>query len=223
MIRVNLLPQKRGARSGGTGLNISFSVGGGGATWLLVVLGVVLLECVGLWLFQNSKEAELKTQQDKNQKIQGEISDIQTLVANHQQVKDALTVLRAREDAIAKLQAARTGPTAVLLELAQILTRDRGPTTDPDKLQQLRKENPLAVFNPGWDTRRLWLTSYAEGDRVVKIEGQARDAADVSEFAQRLKLSVYFYDVQMLPGKKDTDPTTKIDLASFALSMKVRY
>ena len=70
--------------------------------------------------------------------------------------------------------------------------------------------------------RRLWLTSYIESDRVVKIEGLARDGSDVSELAQRLKLSTYFYDVSLLPGKKESDKD-KLDLVDFALQMKVRY
>ena len=57
---------------------------------------------------------------------------------------------------------------------------------------------------------------------MVKIEGLARDASDVSELAQRLRLSVYFYDVQVLQGKKESD-RDKLDLAAFTLQLKVRY
>lgn len=220
MIRVNLLPQKKGGRSAA---GPTITTGGASQVWMLVVLGVLLLEGIGLFLFHQSKQSELAEQTKKNGELQGKINDIQTLVANHEEVKKQLSVLRAREDAIAKLQSARTGPTAVLLELAQILTRDKGPTADPDTLQQLKKVNPLAVYNPGWDARRLWLTSYVENERVVRIEGQARDASDVSELAQRLKLSVYFYDVVPLAGKKEIDKDSKLDLLNFAMQMKVRY
>ena len=65
--------------------------------------------------------------------------------------------------------------TAVMIELAQIVTTGKGPSADPDKLAKLRKDNPLAVYNPAWDARRLWLTSYLEGQRTVRIEGLARD------------------------------------------------
>ena len=126
-------------------------------------------------------------------------------------------------DAIAKLQSARTGPTAILLELAQILTPGKGPTADPDKIKALRKENPLAVYNPAWDSRRLSLTTYLESQRVVRIEGMARDGTDVYELAQRLKLSSYFYDVTLLPGKKEAESGTKLEVVNFALQLKVRY
>src|SRR4029079_18943797 len=110
-------------------------------------------------------------QNQKNNELSAKINDIKAVVGNHQEVKDALAVLRQREDAIAKLQAARSGPTAILLELSRVLTQGRGPTVDQDRLQQLKKDNPLAVFSPTWDTRRVWLTAYNEADRTVRLEG----------------------------------------------------
>lgn len=213
MIRVNLLPQKRGARG---------SAPAQSQRWLLAVLGVLVVEIVLLFGFHKSKLDTLQRQKDKNGQLEGKIKSIQALVANHEEIKKQLVVLRAREDAIAKLQSARSGPTAVLLELAQILTRDKGPTADPERLIKMRQENPLSVYNPGWDSRRLWLTSYVESDRVVKIDGLARDGSDVSELAQRLRLSVYFYDVTLLSGKKESD-ASKLEMINFALQMKVRY
>ena len=213
MIRVNLLPTKKGSRSGGEASQ----------KWLLLVLAAVLGEIVGLFFFHQSKLEELSAQNQKNAQVQSQIDEIRRLVANHEEIKKELALLRAREDAIIKLQAGRIGPTAALLELAQVLTSGKGPTADPDKLAQLRKENPLAVYNPGWDSRRLWMTSYIESERTVRVEGLARDGNDVYELAQRLKLSVYFYDVTLLSGKKETARDTKLELVTFALQMKVRY
>jgi type IV pilus assembly protein PilN len=214
VIRVNLLPQKRGARGAAPSAQSQL--------WLLAVLGVLVVEIILLFGFHKSKMDALQEQKNRNGQLEGKIKSIQALVANHEEIKKALVVLRAREDAIAKLQAARSGPTAVLLELAQILTRDRGPTADPERLIKMKQENPLSVYNPGWDSRRLWLTSYVESDRVVKIDGLARDGSDVSELAQRLRLSVYFYDVTLLTGKKEAD-VTRLEMINFALQMKVRY
>jgi type IV pilus assembly protein PilN len=214
VIRVNLLPQKRGARGAAPQQS---------QRWLLIVLGVLVLEVVGLFLLHQRKLEELDEQKSKNDRLQSQIADIRKLVANHEEIKKALVVLRAREDAIAKLQSARSGPTAVLLELAQLLTPGKGPTTDADRLAQLKKDNPNLVYMPGWDSRRLWLTSYIENDRTVRIEGLARDGNDVAELAQRLKLSSYFYDVTLLPGKKEPEQTAKIEVVNFALQLKVRY
>lgn len=214
MIRINLLPQKRAGRGATTEAS---------QTWLLGVVGVLLVQIVALWVFHSWKADELTLQNQKNNELNNKISDIKAIVANHQEVKDALAVLRKREDAIAKLQAARSGPTAILLELGRVLTQGRGPTVDADRLQALKKDNPLAVFSPTWDTRRVWITGYTEADRTVKLEGFARDGNDVSELAQRLRLSVYFYEVTILPGKKEQDKETKLELIKFALQMKVRY
>jgi type IV pilus assembly protein PilN len=213
VIRVNLLPHHGGKKPASQASQ----------RWLLVTLGAVIFEIIALFLFHQTKLEELEEQARKNAVLQSQIEDIRKLVANHEEIKKALAQLRAREDAIAKLQSARSGPTAVLLELAQLLTSGKGPTADPDKLAQLRKENPLAVYNPGWDSRRLWLTSYIESERTVRIEGLARDGTDVYELAQRLKLSSYFYDVQLLPGKKENEQKSKLELVSYALQLKVRY
>lgn len=226
MIRVNLQPQKKPAQRGKTIAMPTAPGGGGGGSsqmWLFVVLGVVLLEIVGLILFHRTKGKELDDQKAKNSQLQGQIANIQALVTQHQEVKKELELLRAREDAIAQLQAARTGPTAALLELSQLMTQGKGPTVDPDRLQQLRKENPLQVFNINWDSRRLWLTSYLERSRTVALEGFAQDSQDVSELAYRLKTSSYFYDVRLLPGKKGEKGKDGKDLVSFGIEMKVRY
>jgi type IV pilus assembly protein PilN len=214
VIRVNLLPQKRGARGAAPQQS---------QRWLLIVAGVLVLEVIALFLFYERKREELAEQKAKNARIQGQITDINKLVSNHEDIKKTLVLLRAREDAIAKLQAARSGPTAVLLELAQLLTPGKGPTTDPDRLATLRRENPNLVYFPGWDSRRLWLTSYLESDRTVRFEGLARDGNDVAELAQRLKLSSYFYDVTLLPGKKEPEKNAKLEVVNFALQLKVRY
>jgi type IV pilus assembly protein PilN len=214
VIRVNLLPQKRGVRGAAPQQS---------QRWLLIVAGVLVVEVVALFLFYEKKREELADQKAKNARIQGQITDINKLVSNHEDIKKSLALLRAREDAIAKLQSARSGPTAVLLELAQLLTPGKGPTTDPDRLATLRRENPNLVYFPGWDSRRLWLTSYVESERTVRFEGLARDGNDVAELAQRLKLSSYFYDVTLLPGKKEAEKNAKLEVVNFALQLKVRY
>jgi len=215
VIRVNLLPQRREA--------VRLVAVESGQSWMVVLVGVLLLELVLLVFFHKSKEDELQGENLHNQKVKAEIDEIQKQIANHDEIKAQLTELRDREAAIAKLQAARTGPTATLLELSRVLTPGRGPTTDRDRLQQLKRDNPGAVPNGSWDSRRLWLTSFQEADRAVKIGGQARDGEDVSEFLRRLTLSDFFYDVKLLPASKSVDSETKLELVKFELSAKVRY
>jgi type IV pilus assembly protein PilN len=212
VIRVNLLPSKRETRSGE-----------GSQAWLGVVLGVLFLEAVGLFVFHQSKLSELAAQRRKNQEITNQAAEIDRKVANHEVVKQELAALRKREEAIATLQAGRSGPTGVLLELAQVLTPGRGPTVDADRLAQLRRDDPTAVPNAAWDARRLWLASYKELEQTVTIDGFARDGEDVSELARRLALSRYFADVRLLPATKSIDPETKLDMRKFQLQARVRY
>lgn len=212
MIRINLLPQKRRAQRAE-----------GGQLWAVVVVLLVALEAVGFFIFHGAKKEELTRQRRENATLEEQIAQSKAAVKNHADVKAQLERLRAREDAISKLQSARTGPTAVLLELARLLTAGRGPSIDPDRLNQLRREDPLAVYNPNWDTRRLWLVKYIETQRQVRLEGFARDGEDVSELARRMGLSGYFGDVRLLPAKKVHSNEAGMDLVGFQLEAKARY
>lgn len=214
MVRINLLPQKREARRASSE---------GGQLWVLAVVGAVVLEIVALLFVHKGLEDDLARAKRDNAKITASIDEIKRTIANHDQIKAQLADLRAREDAIAKLQSARTGPTGTMLELSRVLTPGRGPTVDRDKLEQLKRDNPSAAPNPNWDPRRLWLTEYKELERAVRLTGLARDGEDVSEFLKRLNVSNYFFEVKLLPASKTIDPTSKLELVKFELSAKVRY
>jgi type IV pilus assembly protein PilN len=212
MIRINLIPQKRRAEQSE-----------GSQLWLAVVMVLMLAQVAALFVFHGFKGEELKDQQRKNAELTSQIDQSRNAVANHEEVKAKLAQLRAREEAIGKLQSARTGPTAVLLELARLLTPGRGPSVDPDRLSRLRRDDPLAVFNPSWDARRLWLVKFVEDHRKLRLEGFAQDGEDVSELARRMNLSSYFADVRLLPAIRQVDTVTKLEVVSFALEAKVNY
>jgi type IV pilus assembly protein PilN len=212
VIRVNLLPQKRRKPAAARG-----------DMWLIASLVLVALEVVACFVWYGAQQDELAQQQSKNGALEAQIKQIKDVSKNHEDIKKKLVVLREREDAIAKLQSARTGPTAMLLEVARLLTPGRGPSVDPGELTKLRRDNPGQDFNQNWDPRRLWLTRFVEADRTVRLEGMARDGEDVSELARRMNLSAYFRDVQLLPAKRETDKTSGLPVVSFKLEAKVRY
>jgi type IV pilus assembly protein PilN len=217
MVRINLLPDKRqaGRRAGGAE-PVQY--------WLFAVLGAAIAAVILCLFVQKVKEDELAQIVAENGRSQGQIDAIKKQISDHPAIKARLGELRDREDAIQKLQSARTGPTSTLLELSHMLTvGGRGPTTDRDKLEQMKRDNPTEVYNPNWDPRRLWIESYVESDRSVKMVGLARDGEDVSELERRLKLSDYFTDVRLRPGQKVTDGPTHQELFHFELSAKVRY
>jgi len=212
MIRVNLLPQKR--RKAG---------GGRGELWLVASLLAVALEIVGCLMLYGAKQEQLQQELDQNKALQAEISKIKDVSKNHEEIKRKVAQLREREEAISKLQTARTGPTAMLLEVARLLTPGRGPSVDPNQLSKIRRENPLQDYNPNWDPRRLWLTRFVEADRTVRLEGMARDGEDVSELARRMNLSSYFRDVQLLPARREAEQSSGLTMVAFKLEAKVRY
>lgn len=220
MIRINLLPQKKSARARGAA---GAEGGGESQIWLAFVLGAVVLEIIVLLFVFKTKQDQLSTVTRHNQELNKNIELIKAEIAQHAAIKAQLKELRDREEAIQKLQSARTGPTATMLELSRILTPGRGPTVDHDKLEQMKRDNPGAVPNSSWDSRRLWISGYKEQDRQVRLIGSARDGEDVSEFLRRLSLSDYFFDVRLLPANKGFDAATKIELVRFEMSAKVRY
>jgi type IV pilus assembly protein PilN len=213
VIRVNLLPQKRRVESQKEAKQL----------WLVAVMVAFLAEVAGLFVFHGFKNEELSDQQKKNSEIESQIEQSKQSVLNHPEVTKKLEDLRAREAAIGRLQTARSGPTAILLELTHILTPGRGPSVAPDKLSLLRRENPLAVYNANWDPRRLELKSFAESARKVKLEGTAQDGEDVSELARRLNLSDYFSNVVLLPGKQEKDTASGLPVIHFSLEAQVKY
>jgi type IV pilus assembly protein PilN len=187
------------------------------------VLGALFVEVVVLVVYHGLKADELRTQERKNAELSGQIDLSKKSVGKHAEVLEKLTQLRAREEAIAKLQSARSGPTAILLELSRILTPGRGPSIDPERLNQIRRDSPLSAFNPNWDTRRLWLLSFKEDKRRLRIDGLARDGEDISELARRMTLSDYFAGVRLLPARREIDALTKIELVRFSVEAEVKY
>jgi len=218
VIRVNLLPQKKRTERAVAAEPSSSQ------RWILVVLAFAIVLGAGFAWFHQTKVKELAAQNGVNAQLDGDIQNIRQLVLQHEQVKKDLVILKARDEAIQKLEKARTGPTAALLELSRLLTPGKGPTVDPDRYEAQRKNNPLQAINPGWDARRVWLTSFKEQGRVVEMQGLARDSTDISELAYRLKASSYFYDVKLLPGGKNSKGQTgDLQMVTFGMQMKVRY
>ncbi len=217
MIRVNLLPGKR-EKAGRSGVSVEPGQG-----WLGIVFGVVLLTVLALFLWHRALQSELTAISAETSSIDSQIKKIKDETKDHKAVLDQLAELKDREAAIGKLQTARTGPTSALLEVSRILSTGRGPTTDRDRLEQLKHENPAAVPNATWDPRRLWITKYTEVDRTVRIEGLARDGEDVAEFERRLALSDYFADVKPPSATEKMDEVSHVNLKQFAIVAKVKY
>jgi type IV pilus assembly protein PilN len=213
VIRVNLMPTKR-AR-GGTAQ--------GGNLWIIAFLGAMLFEGAALAVVHLQRTGALEQIQRRNADARGRIDLIKREVADHDAIKAELEDIHARDEVIAKLHASRTGPVYVMMELSKILSPGQMPTTDPDRLAQIQRNNPLQAPNLRWDSRRLWVTSFKEEDREVTITGAARGHDDVAEFLKRLLLSDYFTDEQLRKTESVEDHDTGLTNVTFEIRTRVRY
>jgi type IV pilus assembly protein PilN len=111
------------------------------------------------------------------------------------------------------------------MELSQILSPPPGggPTIDPEALEEMRRDNPLAGFNRSWDPRRLWLKSFEETDGNCKITGLGRTNEDVAEMLRRLALSELFTGVTLTKTQSTTVAGLGLSLISFELTCQVSY
>jgi type IV pilus assembly protein PilN len=214
MIRINLLPAaKRGAAV----------TTGSSQLWGVAYLLGLFAWGVLLFFFYMSANSKLEEQRAANTALEQEIDQAKQKSANIGDVEAKLAKSRQLEEVVGKLQTARQGPTRVLMELSHLLSESGGPSVSAEKLDALRRDNPLAGFNPGWDVRRLWLTAFTEQARACAIRGFGKTNEDVAEFLRRLNLSNLFEKVTLQATSSAIDPTSSTAVVSFELSCQVRY
>jgi Tfp pilus assembly protein PilN len=227
MIRINLIPAKRKKGAGGAVRTVAVAAapteGGGGLSFLLMFVGWLLLGGAGWYLVSQEDEAAAGVRA-KAANLTKTATDLKTAI-------DSASITARNEDikrqeiAIEKLRAKQRTPAFVMYELASILTdaaKGGGPTIDQEKYKQNVKDDPQSQINDRWDPSGLWLTTLGEKEGRLEIEGQARDAADLSEFTRRLRASVWFGDIthpdyQRSADQKDRESqrnlTWKLDVA----------
>jgi type IV pilus assembly protein PilN len=217
MIRVNLLPRRREAKRES------------GKAWIVILAVAFIAEIIGIITVHFGMKNDLNAQNDANRALQAGIDEKRAKVANHEAIKKELAEYVAREDAINKLLAGRTGPTAMMLEASKILTARKMPTVDPDVLERLRRENPGMMPNEKWDPKRVWILAFKENNRELTLQGVGKSNDDVAEFLRRMSISKYFDAVRLVKTEErvEKDSTTTggapVQLVSFDLRAKVRY
>lgn len=216
MIRINLLPGVRKQTK-------AAASGGGTQGWIIAYLIAAAVTAVVLVFVYLAKTRELNDQLAVNAALQSEIGDLETQSANIEQVRSELERSRQLETVVTELQRARYGPTAVLMEISRILSVGGGPTVDPQRLEEIRRQNPLAAFNTAWDPHRLWVTEFTEEDRECTIRGVGRTNEDVAEFLRRLTLSESFEQVELVKTEGAEDAATHLPVIAFELTCRVIY
>ena len=218
MIRINLLPDSGKSKS-------VAGPSGSAQLWAGIYLVGVVAWGIMLALVYFNYESTLEEKQEANRTLDAEIQRLETKSARLEEVRGQLESSRELEEVVEQLNRARTGPTRLLLELSDILSTGdgAGPTIDPQALEQLRRDNPLASYNPNWDVHRLWLTHFDETDRECTMRGTGRTNEDVAEFLQRLSLSELIETVSLERTVARRDGDTGLDFIEFHLSCKVTY
>lgn len=213
MIRINLMPEARASAT------FSSSVQVWGVAYLLsgFALSVVL------FLVYLSGASALSEQRAKNADLQRQIRQVKAQAGDLDQVEAQLAESRQLEALATQLQNARQGPTRLLMELTRILSPGRGPTVDPEVLDQLRNDNPLSGYNPGWDVRRLTLTGFREEQGNCQMAGVGKTNEDVAEFLRRLSISEVFGQVVLQSTTAQPTKDNQAPRVAFELTCKVRY
>lgn len=214
MIRINLLPDAHKSASRGGGASQLWFVGYGVAA--LATLSAVAFVYMG-------RSQALFESLARNREFASQIERLEAQSANLAEVQAALERSRQLETVVTDLERARYGPTTLLMELSHLLSRGGSPTIDPQHLEALRRDNPLATYNPAWDTRRLWLSEFREEERTATISGVGKTHDDVAEFLRRLMLSRSFERVELVKTESGEDRETGLPVITFQLTCQVVY
>ena len=213
MIRINLLPEAKR----------QVATGGGVQIWGVVYLLAAFAWGVVLFLVYLNTNSVLQEQNAKNTELQGEIDRVKSQTQNIGDIEAKLAKSKQLETVVAGLQAARQGPARMLMELSRILSEGGGPNMSSEKLEAVRRDNPLMVYNPGWDVRRLWLETFDENGGKCNITGNGKTNEDVAEFLRRLNLSDIFDKVTLQSTNAAAVAASGSSIVHFQLSCEVKY
>ena len=214
MIRINLLRVRKSSRRRDAGERA------------LIAMGAAVLASIAAMVWMTtSAESELQGRVRANNAIKDDIERLKTELGDYDKIKEQRQDLLKQQTTIETLKTGRTGPVFLLRELSEILTPHKGPSFDRLTYEERLKRDPNVGFNAGWDPRRVWLDSFDETQRKVKIRGSARTNEDVAEFLKRLQLSVFFADVtpESTTQVADTSASGGARHVMFTLSARVVY
>ena len=183
MMRINLIRAKRARRRDA-------------GERALVIMGASVLAAVAVMIIINLRAAgELQALVRGNNVVKDDIERLKAELGDYDVIKQQRLDLLKQQKTIDALRTGRTGPVYLMRELSEILTAGKGPTFDRQGYEDRLRRDPNVGFNTGWDARRVWLETFEEVQRKVRIHGSARTNDDVAEFLKRLQLSVFFADV----------------------------
>lgn len=204
MIRINLLPAQKGARSSG------------GKGFLLLAVLALVLEGGALFFLQSQADDEVEALATANAKTKSAIDALKQRTAAVAQLTSEKAELERQKTVLDALIEGQSGPVNMLFELSEMLR----PEDDPQR--KLEQQN--RGWNPDWDPRRLWIDGFVEKNRRVSIAGHARSNEDVAEILHRLGSSRHFVEVGLRYSETISIPELKdTKLVRFSIEALVLY
>jgi type IV pilus assembly protein PilN len=183
VIRINLLRQRKARRRDG------------GERALIIMGAAVLSAVVTMVAVYVQADGQLTRLVRANNAVKDDIERLKAEIGDYDKVKADRDGLLKQQKTLDALKTGRTGPVYLMRELSEILTPHKGPTFDRVGYDERLRRDPNMGFSSAWDPRRVWLESFEESQRKVRIRGGARTNEDVAEFLKRLQLSVFFTEV----------------------------
>lgn len=230
MIRINLHPSRKTAKSTATKAQKTVPSGGGGSVGkgqiaaVLMLVGWAALGGVGWWLIKREKD-EAAALKAKAGEINVEADKIRKDIREEelQASKDRLDQVTT---AVTKLVEQKRTPAFVMKELSNICSTNELPDIDDEAQAKRERDDPEAKLSPTWDGTSVWITALRqEGSSKLEIEGEARDAADLSEFVKRMRASARFVQVSnaRFENKQSGRKDGELSYVTFTMTAYVRY
>ncbi len=223
MIRINLLPSDRKKRTRRMAASPMPSSDLSLGTWGAIYGGAIAIWLAVMGVLYFVQSAELETVLEENATLEARRTELQGKTSGLADVEARLEKSRRLEQVIQELERARRGPTRAVMELSKVLSMPGGPTINPEELEKMRQDNPLAGYNESWDVRRLWITRFEEIERECTMQGMGRSNEDVAEFLKRLTLSDIYEDVTLQRTRSSVEPETGLQTVGFDITCRVKY
>ena len=156
MIRINLLPTKAAKKKE--------------SVIQQAIVGVIVISAVfaGIFVVHNYKSKEIEAQRIENNRLQQEINQLATIIAEVENYKKKKQDRNNKIQVIKKLNDGRSGPVKMLDEFTYTL---------PDK---------------------LWIEAFKEKGGNVEIQGTGLTGGVIADFVENLRNSKYFSNVNLL-------------------------
>lgn len=225
MIKINLLPAKRGKGARAVAGRVVREPGGKDIVFGLVGLAIAAVAVFAI--VDMPRRSRLSALRDANAQLDSEIAAKQKQLVGYPELKKSYEQALERVDGINRLNQAKVIPANVLHEISQILS-PVGPTMTEEMAKKTGTGPESDVnkrFDYAWDPTHVWITSFNDNakDATFKLEGGAQAQVDIVQLAKRLQASVYFDDVSQQSEERVSDRDTGITFYRYVITGKVAY